>query len=163
MKATPLLLTPPTVTTTFPVVAPVGTGTVIDVLDQAVGVPVATLNFTVLLPWVPPKPVPVMMMEAPTWPDELERPEIFGATDRLALLLLIPFTVTTTLLPPPVALLGIGAAIEVGAQLEGLAEMPPSVTVFPDAEFPNPVPVMVIDVPAIPEVGDSPEMLGVTV
>jgi hypothetical protein len=50
VNATPLLATPPTVTTTFPVVAPVGTGTVILVALQLVGLPVVPLNVTVLVP-----------------------------------------------------------------------------------------------------------------
>ena len=39
VKPTPLLATPPTVTTTFPLVAPLGTGTVMLVALQALGVP----------------------------------------------------------------------------------------------------------------------------
>jgi hypothetical protein len=50
VKFVPLLATPPTVTTTLPVVAPVGTGTTMPVADQLVGVAVVALNFTVLLP-----------------------------------------------------------------------------------------------------------------
>ena len=38
VNITPLLATPPTVTTTFPVVAPLGTGTTIIVALQLVGV-----------------------------------------------------------------------------------------------------------------------------
>src|SRR5437660_6650605 len=44
VKLTPLLATPPTVTTTFPVVAPVGTGTTMLVALQLVGVAVIPLN-----------------------------------------------------------------------------------------------------------------------
>jgi hypothetical protein len=47
---TPLLAWPPTVTTTFPVVAPVGTGAIIFVAVQVVGVAAIPLNFTVLVP-----------------------------------------------------------------------------------------------------------------
>ena len=50
VKTTPLLATPPTVTTTLPVVAPVGTGTAIVVALQLVGVAVVPLNVTVLVP-----------------------------------------------------------------------------------------------------------------
>ena len=50
VKFTPLLATPLTVTTTLPVVAPVGTGTVILVALHAVGVPAVPLNMTVLAP-----------------------------------------------------------------------------------------------------------------
>ena len=50
MKVTPLLAVPPTVTTTFPVVAPVGTGTAMLVALQLVGVAEVPLNVTVLVP-----------------------------------------------------------------------------------------------------------------
>ena len=69
VKLTPLLATPPTVTTTLPVVAPLGTGTVILVALQLVGVPAVPLNATELAPWVAPKFVPVIVTEPPTGPD----------------------------------------------------------------------------------------------
>jgi hypothetical protein len=50
VKLTPSLTTPPTVTTTFPVVAAVGTGTVTLVAVHAVGVADVPLNVTVLDP-----------------------------------------------------------------------------------------------------------------
>ena len=51
VKLRPLLTTVPTVTTTFPVVAPIGTFTVILVPLQLLAVPALTpLNVTVLLP-----------------------------------------------------------------------------------------------------------------
>ena len=50
VKLTPLLVPSAVVTVTFPVVAPLGTGTVMLVADQLVGVPVVPLNETVLLP-----------------------------------------------------------------------------------------------------------------
>lgn len=50
VKARPLLATPLTVTTTFPVVAPFGTGAVILVAAQLVGVAAIPLNVTVLVP-----------------------------------------------------------------------------------------------------------------
>jgi len=61
VKGTPLLATPPTVTTTLPVVAPTGTGATMLVADQLVGVAVVPLNLTVLAPWVAPKFVPVIV------------------------------------------------------------------------------------------------------
>jgi hypothetical protein len=69
VKFTPLLATPPTVTTTFPVVAPLGAGTVMLVALQAVGVPAVPLNVTVLVPCVAPKFVPVIVTAVPTDPD----------------------------------------------------------------------------------------------
>ena len=71
-NATPLLATPPTVTTTFPLVAPDGTCAVILVAvhDAAGIVPAETpLNVTVLVPCVVPKLIPEIVMEAPTNPD----------------------------------------------------------------------------------------------
>ncbi len=47
---TPLLFTPLAFTTTFPVVAPAGTGVTIEVALQLVAVAVVPLNFTVLVP-----------------------------------------------------------------------------------------------------------------
>ena len=69
VKAIPLLAAPPTVTTTFPEVAPLGTGTVMLVALQLVGVPVVPLNFTVLVPCVAPKLVPVIVTEVPAAAD----------------------------------------------------------------------------------------------
>ncbi len=50
MNATPLLVRLPTVTTTGPVVAPEGTGTVMLLLPQLVGEAIVPLNVTVLVP-----------------------------------------------------------------------------------------------------------------
>jgi hypothetical protein len=69
VKLTPLLAAPPTFTTTFPVVAPLGTATVMIVALQLVGVPAIPLNVTVLVPCVAPKFVPVIVTEVPTGPD----------------------------------------------------------------------------------------------
>jgi hypothetical protein len=69
VKLTPLLATPPTVTTTFPVVAPAGTGATMLVALQLVGVAATPLNFTVLVPCVAPKFAPLIVIDAPTNPD----------------------------------------------------------------------------------------------
>ena len=50
VKPTPLLVWPPTVTTTLPVVAAPGTGTTMLVALQLVGVAAVPLNVTVLVP-----------------------------------------------------------------------------------------------------------------
>src|ERR1700722_19206495 len=68
VNAGPLLATPPTVTTTLPVVAPLGTGTIMLVAAQLVGVAVVPLNFTVLVPCVAPKFVPAIVTAVPTDP-----------------------------------------------------------------------------------------------
>jgi len=69
VKLTPLLATPPTVTTTFPVVAPAGTGATMLVALQLVGVAVVPLNFTVLVPCVAPKFAPMIVTELCTAPE----------------------------------------------------------------------------------------------
>src|SRR5208283_2678163 len=66
VKLAPLLATPPTVTTTFPVVAPVGTGAVMLVALQLAGEAEVPLNVTVLPPCVAPKFVPVIVTDVPT-------------------------------------------------------------------------------------------------
>ena len=50
VKVTPLLATPPTVTTTLPVVAPLGTGAAMLEALQLVGAVAMPLNVTVLEP-----------------------------------------------------------------------------------------------------------------
>ena len=65
VKLKPLLGCPPTVTTTFPVLAPVGTGATTLVALQIVGVAIVPLNVTVLVPWVAPKFVPVIVTMVP--------------------------------------------------------------------------------------------------
>lgn len=70
VKFTPLLGQLPTVITTFPVVAPLDTGTTILVLLQLVaGKTAVPLKVTVLFVWPGPKPVPVIVTEVPTAPD----------------------------------------------------------------------------------------------
>jgi hypothetical protein len=76
----PLLATPLTVTTTYPVVAPVGTVATIEVAPQLViVVAVVPLNFTVS--WVVPKFVPVIVTEAPTAPEVGDRLVMLGAAN----------------------------------------------------------------------------------
>ena len=79
VKLTPLLALFETVTTTFPVVAPLGTVAVILDAPQAVAVATVPLNFTVLEPWLDPKFDPLMTTDAPTAPEVGFRPEIAGA------------------------------------------------------------------------------------
>jgi hypothetical protein len=78
VKLTPLLPLLETVTTTFPVVAPLGTVTPTLVALQLVAVAVVPLNVTVLVPWVVPKFDPVMVTEAPTAPEVWERLDMVG-------------------------------------------------------------------------------------
>jgi hypothetical protein len=95
-----LLARPPTVTTTLPVVAPVGTGTAMLVVDQVVGVAAVPLNVTVLVPFVEPKFAPATVTIVPTAPLEGDRFTIEGPD-------VVPETVAETsaeygLIAPPV-------------------------------------------------------------
>jgi hypothetical protein len=96
VKGTLLLARLLTVTTTLPVVAPLGTGTTILVELQLVGVAAVPLNVTVLLPWVETKFVPVMVTEVPTGPDVGLRLEMLGEILNKAVLLVTPETTTLT-------------------------------------------------------------------
>ena len=81
VKFIPFESTPPTVTTTLPEVAPVGTVTVIEVGFQpaVTTVAVVPLNFTVLVPWVAPKFAPVIVTSAPTGAVEGDKLPMEGA------------------------------------------------------------------------------------
>src|SRR3972149_3516715 len=80
VKVTPVLDMPPTVTTTGPVLAPVGTGTIISMSLQLVGVASIPLKVAVLVPWVEPKFSPLIVTDVPTAPDAGERLLITGET-----------------------------------------------------------------------------------
>src|SRR2546425_411971 len=69
VKFIPLLATPPTVTTTLPVVAPAGAGATMLVALQLVGVPAVPLRVSVLVPCVAPKFAPVIATDVPSTPD----------------------------------------------------------------------------------------------
>jgi len=157
----PLLATPPTVTTTFPVPAPVGTGTLIVVAFQLVGVAAVPANVTVLEPCVEPKPAPVMVTTMPTGPVMGERLVSPGpaSTVKVIVLLGTELSVTTTL--PVVAPVGTGARICVALQLAGLAVVPLKVNVLVPCVAPKVVPVIVTVSPIGPLAGDRLEMLGV--
>src|SRR5256884_5912401 len=161
VKLPPLLATPPTVTTTFPVVAPLGTGATILVALQLVGVAAGPVDVTVLVPCVAPKFAPVIVTDAPTNPDVGFRPVMLGpgvVTVKLTPLLATPPTVTTTL--PVVAPAGTGTTMFVTLQLVGVAPIPLKVTVLVPWLAPKLAPVIVTDVPRTPDVGLRPVMLG---
>ena len=94
-KATPLLFTPPTVTTMLPVVAPAGTRNEIEVSLQLVAVALVPFTATVLDPWLAPKPLPAMVTVESTAPHVGEILMMLGPT--------LPFHVATR--PAHVALL----------------------------------------------------------
>ena len=128
VNATPLLARPLTLTTTFPVVAPVGTGTTMLVLLQLVGVADVPLNVIVLVPGDAPKLLPAMVAEIPTGAEVGERLVILGGIVNSAPLLARPETVTTTL--PAVAPVGTDTTMLVSLQLVGVANVPLNVTVL---------------------------------
>ena len=163
VKLTPLLATPPTVTTTFPVAAPVGTfATMLVALQLLIVVAVVPLNVTVLVPCVEPKFVPVIVTDAPTAPDVGLRLVIVGvaSTVKLDPLLATPPTVTTTF--PVVAPAGTGTTMLVALQLLiVVAVVPLNVTVLVPCVEPKFVPVIVIDAPTAPDVGLRLVIVGV--
>jgi hypothetical protein len=78
-KVSPLLAIPLTVTTTCPVVAPLGTGTVIEPPAHFVGVAVIPLNVTVLVFCLAAKLFPLIVTGVPTVPWSGVRVLITGA------------------------------------------------------------------------------------
>jgi len=162
VKLAPLLATPPTVTTTFPVVAPVGTGATMLVALQLVGVAVVLLNLTVLVPCVVPKFAPVIVTDVPTNPDAGFTLLMLGAavaTVKLVPLLATPPTVTTTF--PVVAPVGTGATMLVALQLVGTAAVPLNLTVLVPCVAPKFAPVIVTEVPITPDAGFMVVIAGV--
>ena len=167
-KFDPLLAVPPTVTTTFPEVAPLGTGTTMLVALQLLGVALVPLNVTVLLPWFDPKFDPAIVTDVPTTPEAGLSPEIEGVdpdpdpvTTKLTPLLDSPPTLTITF--PEVAPLGTGTTMLVVLQLLGVALVPLNVTVLTPCVEPKPEPPIVTDVPTAPDVGFKLVIEGPTV
>jgi hypothetical protein len=161
VKVTPLLATPPTVATTFPVVAPAGTGATMLVALQLVGVAATPLNFTVLVPCVAPKFAPLIVTDTPTNPDVGLKLDMLGAgtaTVKVTPLLATPPTVTTTF--PVVAPAGTGATMLVALQLVAVAAIPLNVTALVPCVAPKFAPLIVTDAPANPDVGFRLVMLG---
>lgn len=158
----PLLASPPTVTYKGPKVAPVGTGAVILVALQFVGVAAAPLNVIVLVPCEAPKPVPVMVTEVPGAPLPGFRPVITGGTPNDMPLLARPPTVTTTF--PVAAPAGTLTVMLVALQLLAVpADTPLNVTVLVPCVAPKLPPVIVTNEPTGPEVGFSPVRVGADV
>jgi len=155
VKLLPLLLTPPTFTTTLPVVAPDGTVTAMLVSLQEVAVAVVPLNFTVLVPCVAPKLVPVIVTGAVTAPEVTERLVMLGddepVTVNVTPLLEVPPLDTTT--GPVVAPAGTAAVIAVLVQFDVLAVTPLKVTLDVWPPEPKFDPLMVTELPIEPEFG----------
>ena len=162
MKPSVLLATLLTVTLTGPVVAPVGTGTTMELALQLVGVAAVPLNRTVLVPRVAPKFDPVIVTDAPITLDVGERLEMVGpwaeVTVKPTKLLATLFTVTTT--DPLVAPPGTGATMLLAVQLLGAAAVPLNVMLLVPCDAPKFAPLMVTAVPTVPDVGERLTTLG---
>jgi hypothetical protein len=158
----PLLFTPLAFTTTFPVVAPGGTVATIDVAVQLPMVVAAVpLNFTVLVPCVVPKFVPVIVTDAPTAPVVGDKLVMLGAATTVneEPLLFTPLAFTTTF--PVIAPVGTVATIDVAVQFPiVVAVVPLNATVPVPCVVPKFVPVIVTNAPTAPVVGDKLVMLG---
>jgi hypothetical protein len=159
VNVTPLLATPPAaVTTTLPVVAPVGTVAVIlDAPQIATVVAVVPLNFTVPVPCDGPKFDPAITIDDPTAPVLGVSDEMLGAavTVKLFPLLDVPDTVTTTL--PLVAPTGTVAVMLDAPQIVVVAVVPLNLTVPVDPKFD---PAITMDDPTAPVLGVSDVMVG---
>jgi hypothetical protein len=161
VKRRPLLATPPTVTTTFPVVAPLGTGATMVVLSQLVGVVAVPLNVTVLVPSGPPKFDPVMITEVPFGPNVGFKPEMFGrggVTVNKTPLLLPPLVLITMF--PVVAPGGTKTVMLVALQVVAVALAPLNVTKLVPWVAPKFVPAIVTTSFTAPEVGFTVVILG---
>src|SRR5438552_2730733 len=78
VKFIPLLLTPAALTTTFPLIAPVGTSAAMEVALQLVTVATVPLKRTVLVPCAEPKFAPAIVTDTPTAPELGDRLVIVG-------------------------------------------------------------------------------------
>ena len=159
-NATPLLALPPTVTTTLPLVAAFGTGRVIRVSNQLVGAAGVPLKVIVLVPCAGPKPKPLTLMEVPTFPEAGVKLLMDGITVNVKPLLAIPPTVTTTgPVSAPGPATGIGGPGTVTTMLVALqlamllAKTPLKVRKLLPWVAPKLAPVMVTEVPTVPELG----------
>src|SRR5947209_5835884 len=158
VKLLPLLAAPDTVTTTFPVVAPLGTVATMLVALQLVAVAVVVLNLTVLVPCVSPKFQPVIVTDAPTAPVVGDRLVMLGVTVKGLPLLSTPLACTTTF--PVVAPAGTVVAILVALHVVTVAVVPLNLTVLVPCVAPKFDPAMVTDAPTAPDVGVRLVMLG---
>src|SRR6478672_864577 len=129
LKRTPLLETPPAaVTTTFPVVTPLGTLATMLVALQLVTVAGIVLSVTPPLPWVAPKFVPVIVNDDPNPPPAAGATEVIAGAavtvNVTPLLATPPAAVTTTL--PVAAPAGTAVTMLVGLQLMTVATVVPN-------------------------------------
>src|SRR5439155_869664 len=167
VNVTPALPTPPAaVTTTLPVVAPLGTVAVMLLAPQLViVVALVPLNFTLPFPTLGPKLDPAITIDDPTAPVFGVNDVMLGApvtVDVTPALATPPATVTTTL--PAVAPLGTVAVMLLAPQLVIVVALVPLNVTFP---FPTPGPkfdpAITIDDPTAPVFGVNDVMLGAPV
>src|SRR3954468_22120282 len=157
VKATALLAAPPTVTTTGPVVALAGTGTLMLFADHVLGVAATRLKVTVLVPTVAPKLLPLIVTVVPTAPlagvSLVMVGDAAAVTVKATALLAAPPTVTTT--GPVVAVAGTGAMMLVAGHALGVAPTPLKVMLLVPTVAPKLLPLIVTVVPTAPLVGVS--------
>jgi len=160
VKLTPFVFTPLAFTTTFPVVAPVGTFATMLLALQLVTVAVVPLNLTEPLPCDAPKFAPAMVTDALTAPDVGDRLEMLGvaSTVKFFPLLAVPDTVTTTF--PVVAPAGTFATMLVALQLVIVAVVPLNLTVLVPWVDPKPDPATVTVAPTAPLDGERLVIVG---
>jgi hypothetical protein len=127
---TPLLLTPFTLTTTEPLVAPDGTWAVIDDAVQFVTLAVTPLNFTVLVPCDAPKLLPAIVTLLFTCPLLGVRELIEGAPVTVKVPALCVMVPTFTVSEPVVAPEGTVTVRLVTEALETVAVVPLNLTVL---------------------------------
>lgn len=153
VNVTPVFATPPAAfTTTFPVVAPVGTTAIMEDALQLLIVAVLPLNVTEPFPCVGPKFEPAITMEDPIAPVFGVRELMLGGavTVNTTPLLATPLTVTTTF--PVVAPVGTGAVMLVELMLLIVALVPLKVTVVVEV-VPKLLPAITIAEPTAPVFG----------
>ena len=121
VKLTPPLATPPVVTTTLPVVAPVGTVTVMLVALQFVHVAATPLKVTVPCE---PKFVPVMVTALPTGPAVALKLVITGVGRTVNVTALLTAVPTVTITLPVVAPAGTATVMLLALQAVGVAAVP---------------------------------------
>jgi hypothetical protein len=114
----------------------------------------------VLVPWVPPNPDPVRVTTSPTTAVLGDTPVIpnDSTTVKLFPLLATPEAETTAL--PVVAPIGTVVIMLVALQLVGVASAPLKLTVPVPCAEPKLVPLMVTEVPTLPEVTERLLILG---
>src|SRR5438876_424584 len=102
-----------------------------------------------------------MVTEVPIAPEVGDKLLMAGVTVKLAPVLALPPTVTTT--GPVAAAFGTGTTILVLLQLVGVAVVPLNLTVLVPCVAPKFNPLMVTELPIAPEVGDKLLIVGKTV